>query len=131
VLALLEQYAICAENPQQAEMLEGVHMQFVSHCTVLSLRICQGTLLNLRWNQVLLPLMCNKQLAKRKGLVQHPYSYLLGMAISKAMRPLLDYLTLSISRAIIRRTWTGLYLIHRYSLDFSVCGWFFVEVKAV
>ena len=122
MLALLEQYAICAENPQQAEMLEGFH---------ISLRICQVILLNLRWNQVLLPLMCNKQLAKRKGLIQHPYSYLLGMAISKAMRPLLDYLTLSISRAIIRRTWTGLYLIHRYSLDFSVCGWFFVEVKAV
>jgi hypothetical protein len=75
--------------------------------------------------------MCNQQLAKRRGLTQHPYYYLLGMAISKAMRPLLDYLTLSISQAIISRTWTGIYSIHRCSLDFSVYGWLFVEVKAV
>jgi hypothetical protein len=117
MLALLEQsHAICVENPQQAEMLEGFH---------ISLRICQVILLNLRWNQVLLPLMCNPQLAKRRGLILHPYYYLLGVAIPKAMRPLLDYLTLSISQAIISRTWTGLYPIHRYSLDFSEYGWFF------
>jgi hypothetical protein len=66
-----------------------------------------------------------------QGVNPAPYYYLLGMAISKAMRPHLDYLTLSISPAIISRTWTGLYSIHRYSLDFSVCGWFFVEVKTM
>jgi hypothetical protein len=57
----------------------------------------------------------------------NPASLLLppGVAIPKAMRPLLDYLTLSISQAIISRMWTGLYSIHRYSLDFSEYGWFF------